>query len=94
MKDLQEMYFDSFFDLVDAGELIGVPGEGVDQVDGDPDEDGAERCPFCGSVEISSDSPRTTYGCGTSCYDQREGTWQQSSLCKHCRYSTKSTADN
>ena len=41
-----------------------------------------EQCPWCGSSEVESNSPRTTYSCGSSCYDQRDGTWQQSALCR------------
>lgn len=42
----------------------------------------SEKCPKCGSEEIEASSPRTTYSCGSSDYDQRPGTFQQSTLCK------------
>jgi hypothetical protein len=46
-----------------------------------------EQCPWCGAPEIESDSPRTTYSCGSLCYDQRDGTWQQSALCRQLCHS-------
>lgn len=52
MKDLQEMYFDSFFDRVDAGELIGVPGEvfGME----------VKACRKCGCTDL--------HACPEGCY--------------------------
>lgn len=41
-----------------------------------------ENCPKCGSTEISAMTPRTTYECGSSDYDQRPGTFEQSEKCK------------
>lgn len=38
-------------------------------------------CPLCGAPEVDSEGPRTTYECGSSDYDQREGTFQRSSGC-------------
>lgn len=37
--------------------------------------DPPERCPNCGSPEVESNTPRTTYACGSSDYDQRPGTF-------------------
>ena len=53
-----------------------------------------EQCPWCGALEIESDSPRTTYSCGSSCYDQRDGTWQQSTLCRQREEAWRDNADN
>jgi hypothetical protein len=53
-----------------------------------------EECPWCGSPEIESSSPRTTYSCGSSCYDQRDGTWQQSALCRKREKAWRDNADN
>lgn len=50
-----------------------------------------EQCPWCGASEIESESPRTTYSCGSSCYDQCEGTWQQSALCRQRAESWRET---
>jgi hypothetical protein len=36
-----------------------------------------ERCPGCGAKEVESNTPRTTYACGSSDYDQRPGTFKQ-----------------
>ena len=41
-----------------------------------------EHCPKCGSIEIDSMTPFTTYECGSRDYDQRPGTFRQSELCK------------
>ena len=41
-----------------------------------------EKCPKCGSIEIDSMTPWTTYECGSVDYDQRPGTFHQSSKCK------------
>lgn len=41
-----------------------------------------ERCPKCKSIESDSMTPRTTYECGSSDYDQRPGTFKQSDNCK------------
>lgn len=38
--------------------------------------DPSERCPRCGAAEVASNTPRTTYACGTSDYDGRPGTLQ------------------
>ena len=40
------------------------------------------KCPKCGSFETDAYIPRTVYLCGSSDYDQREGTFQQSEICK------------
>jgi len=40
-----------------------------------------EKCPNCGSVEVEANTPRTTYKCGSSDYDQRPGTFKQSGEC-------------
>jgi hypothetical protein len=34
-------------------------------------------CPICGEPEVEANTPRTTYGCGSSDYDQRPGTFVQ-----------------
>lgn len=41
-----------------------------------------EKCPMCGALEIEASSPRTVYVCGSSDYDQRPGTFEQSDICK------------
>ena len=41
-----------------------------------------ERCPCCSSVEIASSGPRTKYDCGSSDYDQRPGSFEQTQKCK------------
>jgi len=33
-----------------------------------------DTCPGCGAAEVPADTPRTTYGCGSSDYDQRPDT--------------------
>jgi len=40
------------------------------------------KCPECGAPEIDALSPRTIYQCGSSDYDQRPGTFSQSSMCQ------------
>lgn len=40
------------------------------------------KCPKCGSVEIEAMTPRTTYACGSSDYDQRPNTFFQSEVCR------------
>src|ERR1035437_81506 len=42
----------------------------------------SDRCPICNSPEVVSQTPRTTYSCGSSDYDQRPGTFKQSTRCK------------
>jgi len=39
------------------------------------------RCPKCGAIEVDKMTPRTTYECGSSDYDQRPGTFKQSEKC-------------
>jgi hypothetical protein len=39
--------------------------------------DGGEKCPVCGAPEVDAMTPRTTYACGSSDYDQRPGTFKQ-----------------
>lgn len=41
-----------------------------------------EKCPKCGATETDTMTPRTTYECGSSDYDQRPGTFIQSEKCK------------
>ena len=36
-----------------------------------------DKCPSCGSPEISANTPRTVYKCGSSDYDGRDGTFKQ-----------------
>ena len=38
-------------------------------------------CPKCGSEEVDALTPRTIYACGSSDYDQRPGTFKQSTSC-------------
>ncbi len=38
------------------------------------DQSKADKCPRCGAAEVASNTPRTTYACGTSDYDGRPGT--------------------
>jgi hypothetical protein len=33
-----------------------------------------QNCPKCGAPEVPEESPRTRYACGSSDYDQRDGT--------------------
>ena len=40
------------------------------------------NCPKCGKKEIEAKTPRTVYACGSSDYDQRPGTFIQSSDCE------------
>ena len=40
------------------------------------------KCTKCGSLEIESMTPRTTYACGSSDYDQRPNTFIQSEQCQ------------
>lgn len=40
-----------------------------------------EKCPHCGSVEIPSNGPRSTYACGSSDYDQRPDTFSYGRFC-------------
>jgi hypothetical protein len=40
-----------------------------------------DKCPKCGSVEVDAMTPRTTYECGSSDYDQRPNTFIQSEQC-------------
>jgi hypothetical protein len=40
------------------------------------------KCTKCGAVEIDSMTPRTTYACGSSDYDQRPNTFSQSEQCR------------
>lgn len=39
-------------------------------------------CPKCGAVEVDAMTPRTTYACGSSDYDQRPNTFNQSEQCR------------
>ena len=41
-----------------------------------------ESCPMCGAPEVEANTPRTTYACRSSDYDQRPGTFKQSDQCK------------
>ena len=41
-----------------------------------------EKCPKCREIEIDSRTPRTVYKCGSSDYDQRPNTFNQSDECK------------
>jgi len=41
-----------------------------------------EKCPKCGALEVEAMTPRTTYACGSSDYDQRPNTFTQSDQCK------------
>jgi len=43
----------------------------------------SESCPGCGAPEIVANSPRTTYACGSSDYDQRPGTFVKGKLCNN-----------
>jgi hypothetical protein len=40
-----------------------------------------EKCPKCGAIEVDSMTPRTTYECNSSDYDQRPNTFTQSKEC-------------
>jgi len=48
----------------------------------EPSPETRQLCPICNSPEESSYSPRTTYKCGSSDYDQRLNTFKQSLKCK------------
>lgn len=41
-----------------------------------------DRCPECGASEVEANTPRTVYGCGSSDYDQRPGSFTQSETCQ------------
>lgn len=41
-----------------------------------------DKCPECGAVEVDAMTPRTTYACGSSDYDQRPNTFSQSEQCR------------
>ena len=43
---------------------------------------GSERCPKCGSLEVESNTPRTTYACGSYTYDARPGTFRRGDFCE------------
>lgn len=46
----------------------------------------SETCPNCNAPEVAASTPRTTYACGSSDYDQRPGTFERkcSRYCIHC----------
>jgi hypothetical protein len=48
-----------------------------------------EKCQRCGKPEIEAYTPRTVYACGSSDYDQREGTFTKGNNCKMKNYSIK-----
>jgi hypothetical protein len=61
-------------DVTIAGYLSAhdeAPGEMRDAV---PSPGEGPRCPVCAAPEVPASTPRTTYSCGTSDYDQRPGT--------------------
>ena len=70
-------------------QVHGAGAELEDQVHGAGTE--KQKCPECGSEEIEGGSPRTTYSCGSSDYDQRPETFQQSICC--CWVSNKKTSE-
>ena len=39
------------------------------------------KCPECGAKEVASFHPRTVYACGSSDYDQRDGTFEKGFDC-------------
>lgn len=47
------------------------------------------KCPECGAKEISSMTPKTVYKCGSSDYDQRQGSFVRSEECKRQNPSTE-----
>ena len=51
--------------------LYSEIGKAMEEADNLGDE-----CPICGAPEISANSPRTYYACGSSDYDQRPGTFR------------------
>jgi hypothetical protein len=53
-----------------------------------------EQCPWCGAPEIELSSPGTMYSCGTTCYDQRDGTWEQSKMCRRNEQAWWGKTDN
>ena len=42
-----------------------------------------DKCPKCNANEVEANTPRTVYECGSSDYDARPGTFQQSADCKN-----------
>ena len=52
-----------------------------------------EQCPWCGAPEIELSDPHM-YSCGTTCYDQRDGTWKQSAICRRREQALWDKADN
>ena len=41
-----------------------------------------DKCPKCGAVEVDAMTPRTIYACGSSDYDKRPNTFNQSEQCR------------
>lgn len=46
-------------------------------------------CPSCGALEVPSNTPATTYGCGSYDYDGRPGTFHASEECYRRRQTQK-----
>lgn len=59
---------------------LGIPamGEGQAMTKNVP----GDKCPACGAEEVESNTPRTTYACGSSDYDGRPGTFQPGDKCE------------
>ncbi len=36
-----------------------------------------DKCPECNAPEVDANTPKTVYGCGSSDYDNRPGTFTQ-----------------
>jgi hypothetical protein len=47
---------------------------------------GENKCPKCGAPEVDAGTPRTLYACGSSDYDQRDGSLEAkcSRYCMYC----------
>lgn len=65
--EAQQVYQNGFKIILPNNPIIGIVNE--------------NRCPYCGSKEVSFYNPRTKYACGTTSYDDRPGTFQRTNDC-------------
>lgn len=61
----------------------GADGENIKYVNTTTKEEFhlGDKCPECGSYEVEAFTPRTVYSCGSSDYDQRDGTFKKGKGC-------------
>ena len=64
-----------------ASEVLSTKNPCAEQIS-DKIVHGTPGCPMCGAPEIEANTPRTVYACGSSDYDQRPQTFNQSDECK------------